>query len=500
MNLASIVDPHDEAAVALISRGQRITYGELRGMAAELRGGLASLGIEPGDRVALVVANNPLFVAGYLAVLGLGAVAVPLNPASPSAEIRGELTAVGARAALVGPSGRDAFAGIGPGATPLEHIVAPAGVDLPGATVLEEVSGAAPRPAVDRDPGDLAVLAFTSGTAGAPRAAKLTHGNLLANLDQVQRHPGRALGPDDVCLGVLPLFHIFGLNVVLGLTLHAGASVLLVERFDPASALDSLRNHGVTVVPGAPPMFQAWSTMPIADDDEDDPFATVRLAVSGAAALSPDVAAAFRSRFGLEIFEGYGLTEAAPTVTSSVGARPRPGSVGVPLPGLEVRLVDDDGDDVVVGDAGEIWVRGPNVFSGYWEDDEATARALTQDGWLRTGDVGIVDDEGFLYLVDRAKDIVIVSGFNVYPAEVEQTLREHPNVADAAVVGVPHPHSGETVKAFVVAADGRPVEEDQLTEFCAGRLARYKCPTKITFVEQLPQGAGGKLLRRSLPT
>jgi long-chain acyl-CoA synthetase len=496
VNLASIIDGHPANAVAFISRGRPTTYGELREQVADLRAGLVHLGVEPGDRVAILSANNWFFAVTYLAVLGAGAVAVPLNPSSPTAEIRNELVAIGARAAIVGPSGRDAMAGIGQGAVPLEFVTVPEGVELAAATPLDRLLGGDPVPVIDRDADDLAALIFTAGTSGAPRAAMLSHGNLLANIEQMQRHPGRALRPDDVGLGVLPLFHIFGLNVMLGLSLYAGASVVLVERFDPASALDTIRDHGVTLVAGAPPMFQTWATMEGADPAA---MASVRLVVSGAAALPAEVAEAFEHRFGKPIFQGYGLTEASPTVTSSVvGGAAKPGSIGLPLPGVEVRLVDEEGEDALHGDTGEIWVRGPNVFKGYWEDPAATAVALTPDGWLRTGDIAAVDDDGYLYIVDRAKDLIIVSGFNVYPAEVEEALLEHPGIAQVAVVGVSHPHSGETVKAFVVQAPGHHLEEDQVIEFCAGRLARYKCPTKVTFVPELPIGVGGKLLRREL--
>jgi long-chain acyl-CoA synthetase len=223
------------------------------------------------------------------------------------------------------------------------------------------------------------------------------------------------------------------------------------------------------------------------------------LATSGAAPLSEDAAAAFTRRFGIPIRQGYGLTEAAPVVTSALPEGPeKPTSIGVPLPGVEVRLVDEEGDDTYAGDPGEIWVRGPNVFPGYWRNDEATDNALTKDGWLRTGDVAVVDDDGWLYIVDRVKDLIIVSGFNVYPAEVEDVLLEHPGVAAVAVVGVTHPHTGESVKAFVVPEAGRLVDEDELIDFCAARLARYKCPTKVMFVESLPQGVAGKVLRRAL--
>jgi len=496
VNLASIVDGHPDDAVAFVSRGERTTYGELRAQVDDLRAGLVHLGLEPGDRVALLSANNWLFVVSYLAVLGAGAVAVPLNPASPAAELRNQLTAIRARVAIVGPNGRDAMAGIGQGAVPLEHVIVPAGVELAAATPMDKLRGHDPVPVVDRADDDLAVLIFTAGTSGAPRAAMLTHGNLRSNLEQMQRHPGRALHTDDVSLGVLPMFHIFGLNVLLGLSLYVGASVVLVERFDPASALDTIRDHHVTLVAGAPPMFQSWATMAGADPDA---MASVRLLVSGASALPAEVAEAFEERFGKPIFQGYGLTEASPTVTSSViGGMAKPASIGLPLPGVEVRLVDEEGEDALHGDTGEVWVSGPNVFAGYWEDPDATAAVLTSDGWLRTGDVATVDDDGYLYLVDRVKDLIIVSGFNVYPAEVEDALLDHPGIAEVAVVGVPHPHSGETVKAFVVQAPGHHLEEDQVIEFCAGRLARYKCPTKVTFVPQLPVGVGGKVLRREL--
>jgi long-chain acyl-CoA synthetase len=496
MNLAAIIDGHPDDALAFISRGKRTTYGELRDQVAQLRGGLIGAGIEPGDRVALLSANNWFFAVSYLAVLGVGAVAVPLNPSSPSAEIRNELVAIGARVAIVGPSGRDAMAGIGKGATPVELVIVPEGVDLAAATSVDKLFGGPPAAIVERAADDLAVLIFTAGTGGSPKAAMLTHGNLLANLEQMQSHPGRALNPKDVSLGVLPMFHIFGLNVLLGLSLYAGSSVVLVERFDPASALDSIRDHGITLIAGAPPMFQSWVNV---DGADPAAMATIRIAVSGAAPLAPEVGAAFESRYGRPVFQGYGLTEASPTVTSSViGGVSKPSSIGLPLPGIEVRLVDEEGEDALFGDSGEIWVRGPNVFAGYWQDEAATQRALTDDGWLRTGDIAVADDDGYLFIVDRAKDLIIVSGFNVYPAEVEEALLEHPGIEGVAVIGVPHPHSGETVKAFVVAAAGHSLEEDEVIEFCAGRLARYKCPTKVTFVDQLPMGLGGKLLRREL--
>ncbi len=496
MNLASILEHGRAGSHALISRGRTTTYGELRDQVAALRGGLIGLGVQPGDRVAIVMANNWYFVVSYLAVLGAGGVAVPLNPASPAPEVQRELATIGARVVLAGSKGAATLASIDRAqVASVEHVITSKPDLLAGALVLDEGLQSPPQPIVERREDDLAVLVFTSGTAGAPKAAKLTHGNLLANLQQCQDHPGRAQTADDVALGVLPFFHIFGLNVVLGLSLHAGATTLTIERFDPQSALEAVVNHGVTVISGAPTMWSAWASLPGAPADA---FSRVRLATSGAARLDADVRAALRSRFGLEVTEGYGLTEAAPVVSSGHGVDAPDGSIGIPLPGLHVRLVAPDGQDTLVGDPGEIWVRGPNVFPGYWEDDAATDGALTRDGWLRTGDVAVVDDDGFLFLVDRAKDLIIVSGFNVFPAEVEEVLCQHPSIDEAAVVGVPHPHSGEAVKAYVVVAPGAALEEDDVVAHCEAHLARYKCPQKVMFVEEIPHSATGKVLRKLL--
>ncbi len=496
LNLATIIDSHPDEAVALVSRGRATTYGTVREQVARLRGGLVGLGLEPGDRIALLCGNNWYFVASYLAALGAGLVTVPLNPTSPAREIERELAGVSVRAVVVGPAGRSSFAGVDRAAVPsLEHVVVTEGDSTAHAHVLDDLLAAEPMPVVEREPDDLAALLFTSGTAGSPKAAMLSHGNLLANLEQLQAHPGRAQNALDVTLGVLPLFHIFGLNVVLGLSLSVGSRVVLIERFDPQSALEAIERHGVTIVSGAPAMWSAWAALP---DLDPAAFRTVRLAISGAAPLPAETARVYEERLGLVLSEGYGLTEASPGVTSASGVNARLGSIGIPLPGVEVRLVDADDEDVLIGDSGEIWVRGPNVFQGYWEDPEATRNALTPDGWLRTGDIAVMDDDGYVFLVDRAKDLIIVSGFNVYPAEVEQVLVDHPRVAAAAVVGVPHPHTGEAVKAFVVVEPGGAIEEDDVIAFCADHLARYKLPTKVMFVDELPQNPAGKLLRRAL--
>ncbi len=493
MNLGHIIDDHASDSTALIWQGHATTYGELRDQVERFRGGLASLGIESGDRVALLLGNSPQFVIGYLAVVGLGAVVVPLNPTSPGPELETELSVVGAKAVIVDKVSAVNWSHVDRQLLPTVETVINTESAIEGTVGFDDlVTSSAPRDIVEVDTSHLAALMFTSGTAGAPRAAMLTHTNLMANLDQSLSAEGH-IDHDDVIFGVLPLFHIFGLNVVVGLGLRVGATLLLVQRFDPSTAVQSIQDRKVTVIPGAPALWTAFAHF---DDLAPDTFATVRLALSGASRLSITVAEAMRDRFGVEIREGYGLTEASPIVTTSTGSPVRFGSVGRALRGVEIRLVNVDGD-ALVGDVGEVWVKGDNIFEGYYNDPEATAAVLT-DGWLHTGDMATTDDDGYLYLVDRSKDLIIVSGFNVYPAEVEEMLVLHPDVAEAAVVGVPHPHTGEAVKAYVVTRPGVDADEEALIEHSLDHLARYKCPTKIIFVDALPRNASGKLVRRSL--
>ncbi len=497
MNLAHLIDEHPADRIAIVSGDDRISYGRLRDQVARTRGMLVSLGLQPGDVVGIVCATNFRFVRAWFGILGAGMVAVPLNPLSPAPEIARELAAVGAKAVISGPAGVGVLASLDRSQVPaLAHILVPTGVEFPGSVDLDSMrEGVDPAPIVDRSDDDIAAMLFTSGTAGRPKAAMLSHGNLIANLHQVQSLGGRFARPDDVSLCVVPLFHVLGLNAILGLSMWAGATLVLMERFDPVSTLEIIATEQISVLAGPPTMWSALSQIPSVDREA---FCTLRLAVSGAAALPDRVANDMTQLFGLRVYEGYGLTEASPSVTVAFDDDTPVGSIGRPLPGLEVRLVDSDGDDVYVGDPGEIWVRGPNVFSGYLNDPEATAKALDSDGWLHTGDVALVDDNGFVFIVDRVIDLVIVSGFNVYPAEVERVLLGHTSVAEAAVIGVDHPHSGEAVKAFVVPEAGHAVEEDDLIEWCATELARYKCPTKIDVVDEIPRGLGGKLLRREL--
>jgi long-chain acyl-CoA synthetase len=522
MNLAELADRHPAPDRALYDGGTWHTWGEVRRRAAAVAASLVELGVRPDDRVAIVWPTSVDFAVAYLGVLAAGAVAIPLNPNSPAKELGRELNSIEPTFLLA--SGAS-------GALPsVPHVVVPASVGAdPGALeaeVWEEFSGAPhgqtqaaehghetdPTPdnqgehhlaPLARHESDLAVLLFTSGTAGEPKAAMLTHGNLTANLDQMLAIP-EILRPDDVGLVALPLFHVFGLNVALGLWLATGAALVLDARFDPVASLRQVHELGVTTLLGVPTMFAAWADAPDtatpgAGPQGPSPLAGVRRAISGAAALDPDVATRFERRYGIAIWQGYGLTEASPAVSTSLGTgRNPPGSVGRPLPGVEVQLVDEADEPVLEGDPGEIWVRGANVFAGYWRDPAATAEVITSDGWLRTGDIGVIGDDGDLFVVDRSKDLVIVSGFNVFPAEVERVVASVPGVAEVVVIGRSDVVTGEAVEAVVVSSRGAVVTEELVRAYCTANLARYKCPTSIRFVPELPRGLAGKALRRAV--
>lgn len=484
MNLAELVLHHPADARAFHDGERWTTWGELRARAASVAAALAD--VEHGAPVAIIRPSSVEFVADYVGVLASGAVAAPLNPQSPPAELADELVRLEPSVVLCD----EALAG------GLEEAYGPrSGVVAPRYHVASSTSSAQGElSVVDRQPSDPAALLFTSGTAGAPRAAVLSHGNLRANLDQMLSLPGEIARHDDIGLTAVPLFHIFGLNVALGLTLATGGALVLEERFDPAASLALCGSLGVTTLVGVPPMYATWA------DLADGELRSVRLAVSGAASLPAEVASRFEERTGVPLWQGYGLTEASPAVTTSLGTgRNRPGSVGRPLPGVQLRLVDEGGADVLQGDPGEIWVRGANVFGGYWRDPAATAEVLSGDGWLRTGDVGVLGDEGDLFVVDRRKDLVIVSGFNVFPGEVEDVARRVPGVVDAVAVGRPDPVTGEALELFVVRGpDATAVSEGDIARACGLALARYKCPAGVRFVTELPKGLAGKALRRAL--
>ena len=494
MNVATLVEEAagraPGKAAFVTTSGATLDYSTLQSEVDRIAAGLQAIGVERGDRVALGMHNVSQFAVAYFGILRAGGVVVPLNSMLTRAETARVLSDSGAVAALTWGTFAASVEAASNDVSTVRTVVGEGEWESFGP------AGAHPSP-VETTADDLAVLAYTSGTTGEPKGAMLTHGNLYANLRQQMAIPDDHVTQDDVVLLALPLFHIFGLNVSLGLLMMNGATGVLVDRFEPVASLQLIQEHKVTVVLGAPTMYVAWVNTPGADQYD---LSSVRLAISGAAPLSIETLQSFRELFGVHIYEGYGLTETAPTLTSNrMGSAPRPGSIGLPLAEVELRLVDEDGHDVELGDPGEIVVRGPNVFKGYWNRPEETERAF-RDGWFRTGDVAVRDEEGYLYIVDRKRDLIIVSGFNVFPSEVENALVENPLVAEAAVVGEPHPYTGEAIKAFVVLEEGAQATEAELMADVQTRLARFKCPNSIEVVATLPHLLTGKVLRRALRT
>ena len=479
-------------ATALVHDGARTTWSDLDAAVDAAAASLVSeLGLTTGDRVALCLSNTPDFVTAYFATLRAGMVVVPINTGYTSREMSHLLGEADARVVIAEeatlPAVREAV-------DTAERTV----VDVPGFRDLVETgrSGGAVEPQAGGE--DLAVLLFTSGTSGRPKGAMLSHRALLANLDQCSRIEPPPMRADDVVLLVLPLFHIYGLNAGLGMVARTGASAVLVERFEPRETLDLIRRERVTNIPGAPPMYIAWAQLAGGADPVDvaDALRDVRLLASGASPLPPAVLDQVRTGAGVAINEGYGLTETAPVVSSTlVSDEAKPGSVGRPIPGVELRLVDEQGEDVQADDAGEIWVRGDNVFSGYWPDGEG---GPDEQGWYATGDVAYADEDGDLFLVGRRKELILVSGFNVYPREIEDAIGEHPDVLESAVVGVAHPQTGEAVKAYVVAKPGAELTGEEITAHTAERLARFKQPTIVELVTELPHSVTGKVAKGRL--
>ena len=480
-------------ATAFLHAGRSSTWAEVDAAVDAAAAGLLALGLQAGDRVGLQLGNTLDFPIAYFGALRAGLVAVPLNPGYTRDELAHALGDSGARALVTARGTAETAQAVADALDTLEHLVV-AGNGTGGTTwssVLER--GAAAGPVESAAGGeDLALVIYTSGTSGRPKGAMLPHRALLANLDQGRRIDPPVITEQDVVLLVLPLFHIYGLNAALGAVAREAATGVLVERFDPVETLAVIRRSGVTSVVGAPPMYVAWSMLP----DVEDAFSSVRVALSGAAPLPGPVLHRILDITGHHVFEGYGLTETAPVLTSTLMSEvAKPFSIGQPIPGVELRLVDERGEPVEDGDPGEICVRGPNVFVGYWPDRSEGPDA---EGWFATGDVAYLDDDGDLFLVDRRKELILVSGFNVYPREVEDVLSAHPDVAEAAVIGIPHPYTGESVKALVVRAPGARATADDLIAHCARSLARFKCPTSVEFVPELPHGATGKVSKGQL--
>ncbi len=464
-----------------------------------------------GYRVVIALGNRTEFVTSYLGVLRAGLVAVPVNPRSATGELVRLVADCGARVVVADAATlttvRQAVAGLEDalvGAddelrrrTAVPRLVVVGAPTVPGERSYADLLAAAGTDApVTADPERLAVLLYTSGTSGRPRAAMLTHRALLANVEQAARIDPPMLTGDDVVFGVLPLFHVYGLNAVLGQVLHQRARLVLVNGFDMEESLAVIEDEAVTVLPVAPPVFAYWQAV----HDLRERLSGVRLVLSGSAPLSRELVTFFEQRTGLAVQQGYGLTEAAPVVTSTLcSATVKAGSVGAALPGIEIRLVDEGGRAPEGEDAGEIWIRGANLFSGYWPDGTDGPDA---EGWYATGDVGFLDRDGDLFLVDRLKELVIVSGFNVYPSEVEDVVTEVDDVAEAAVIGTPDERTGEAVVAYVKATPSSTYSaaelEELVREHCAVRLARFKQPTQVHVVDELPHTVTGKVAKGRL--
>lgn len=493
------VEAPDRVAIAE-STGRSLTWRTLEDEVGRVATGLGAAGVVAGHRVLIVLGNHLEFVTTYLGVLRAQVVAVPVDPRSTPDELARMMADCGARLVVVDDAAagsvRAAVDGAdGEGVEPAPRVVVVGAADRTrGETTYDELRAAPGRPVPPLpDPEKLAALLYTSGTSGRPRAAMLTHRALLANVEQVAAVDPPMIHGDDVVLGVLPLYHVYGLNAVLGGVLRHRARLVLVDQWDAQAVLDLVEDEACSVVPVAPPVFPQW----LAVEDLAERLGPVRLVLSGSAALDGAVVEEFVRLTGVPVHQGYGLTEAAPVVTSTLcSSSPAAGSVGSALPGVEVRLVDASGNPPEAEDPGQISVRGPNLFSGYWPEG---ADGPDGDGWWATGDVGLLDADGDLTLVDRVRDLVVVSGFNVYPSEVEDVLGEVSGVARVAVVGAPDPTTGESVVAYVVPA-GTDSDDlvGRLQQHAATRLARFKLPSRIEVVAELPQTGTGKVQRGRL--
>ena len=464
-----------------------LTYAVLDGAVARAAGLLRSLGVEPGDRVGMQLPNVPYFPIAYYGALRLGAVVVPMNPLLKDREVAYHLSDSGSKVLVAWHGFAEAAEGGCEQSGAECVLVEPGKFDqrLGAADPVGEV--------VDREDADAAVIIYTSGTTGTPKGATLTHANLAAGAAT-----GRDLvdaGPDHVGLATLPLFHVFGMNSVMNVTLVARGLLTLLPRFEPAKALEVIARDRVTSFAGVPTMYTALLHHP---DRESVDVSSLELCVSGGSALPVEVLRGFDEAFGAKVLEGYGLSETTGMGTFNTREHERkPGSIGRPVGGTELRLVDDDDADVAQGEPGEVVMRGPFVMSGYWGKDDATEEVM-RGGWFHTGDVATMDEEGYVFIVDRKKDLIIRGGYNVYPREIEEQLYEHPAVLEAAVLGVPHDELGEEVGAAIALKEGEDVSVEDLRAFVKDRVAAYKYPRVVWLVDELPKGPTGKILKREI--
>ncbi len=494
---------------AVIFNETKLSYAAVNAAANQVANGLVDAGIQPGDKVALSCLNIPYFPIVYYGILKAGAAVVPLNVLLKPREIAYHLKDSDAKAYFVFegteqlPMGQMGWGGFQEADT-CEHFfiitanpAAPSPIE--GTKTLGMLMHNQPPtfPTVQTSSEDTAVILYTSGTTGQPKGAELSHLNMVFNArlsdTMYEAHP------DDVHLITLPLFHSFGQTVQMNAGFYNGASISLLPRFDPDAALGIMQRDNVTFFAGVPTMYWAMLHSPNADKYDLDKISnTLRYAVSGGAAMPVEVMKAFDEKFKVKILEGYGLSETSPVASfSRIDRERKPGSIGLPVWGVSLRVVDEEDNDVPQGELGEIVIRGHNVMKGYYKKPEATADAF-RNGWFHTGDIGRFDEDGYLYIVDRVKDMIIRGGFNVYPREIEETLVAHPDVTMAAVIGVPHDQYGEEIKAFVVMKEGATSTPDEIRAWAKENMAAYKYPREIVFRDTLPMNATGKILKTEL--
>jgi long-chain acyl-CoA synthetase len=475
-------------ATALKLGDVTLTYAGLDDLTSRLATFLAERGIEPGDRVGIMLPNVPEFAVAYYAVLRAGAVVVPMNVLLKEREVAFYLSDPEAKLIFAWhqfeAEARKGAASVGTNCM----VISPDGFGelLWGVTPRTEV--------VDRAGTDTAVILYTSGTTGKPKGAELTHANLDSNAQVSLELFLMTAG--DIILGALPLFHAFGQTCTLNTAVASGATLVPVPRFDAEKVLATIERDRVTVFAGVPTVFAALLHHPAREQFDTS---SLRLCISGGAAMPVEILRGFEEAIGSIILEGYGLSETSPVASFSHPDRERKvGSIGTPVEGVEMKVVDSSRDEVPQGESGEIAIRGNNVMKGYWRRPEATAEAIDEDGWFYSGDIGRVDEDGYFFIVDRKKELIIRGGYNVYPREIEEVLYEHPAVREAAVIGIPHPDLGEEIGAAVAIKPGTEVSEDELRGFAKSRVAAYKYPRHVWFVDELPKGATGKILKREV--
>jgi long-chain acyl-CoA synthetase len=496
-DLVSDVAQRNGTKPALIFADLPISYADLNTRIERAANGLAARGVAQRDRVALLVPNIPEFIVAYYAILRCGAIVVPINVLYKAEEIAYVLQDSEAKAFIL-------FAGFAPqgiaGAEKAPSVtkvivageVAPAGTTPWGALTDASTPERSP---VKVLPGDVATICYTSGTTGRSKGAMLTHRNFIANCEQLDRTERGGAKDSDVLLLVLPLFHIYAMNCAMNSYLRAGATIVLVRRFDALPVLEQLQKHRCNLFHGAPPMYVTWVNTPTLGDYD---LSSMRAAFSGAAPLPIQVLDRFHAVTGVEIVEGYGLTEASPVTHSNcVVAVSKPGTVGPPIPGVEARLVDEEDRDVAPGAPGEIVCRGENITIGYWRNPTATAESL-RNGWFHTGDIATIDEDGYYRIVDRKKDMINSGGFKIWPREVEEVLFRHPAVREAAVVAMPDAYWGERPMAYIVLKEDQTATQEGLIAYCKEHLASYKAPCLVKFRDELPKLPTGKVLRRAL--